>query len=83
MDTQRVEYSAPQREAELRRLRELYAVAQQAYQGTQDEWEQVKAQALAWHRYEQKLVAQRNAMKSALLNLHQAIEKLGEISNGS
>ena len=80
MDRQRVEYSAPRREAELRRLQQLYAVAQQAYQGTQDEWEQAVAQARAWHRYEQQLVHQRNAMNSALLNLNQAIKALEELS---
>jgi len=81
MDTQRVEFSAPQKAAEILHLQELYAVAEQAYKNTFDEWDRAVTQARAWHNYEQKLVSQCHAMNSTLLNLKSAIRAIEEMSS--
>lgn len=78
-DKQRVEFSAPIRSAELLHLRELYETTVQIYSDTHDEWSRATQQARLWHRYEQSLVSQRNAMQSAMSNLITAIKAIEEI----
>jgi flagellar biosynthesis regulator FlaF len=76
MSVERTSFSAPRREAELRRIEELYDVAKAAHSDKCAECEAAYQQLKLWRDYEQSLVYQRNAMQSALQSLYAALHDL-------
>jgi len=74
-DEQRIAFSPVKREEELRRIESLYEAANRAYMEAYEECERATAERDKWHRYQQRLVGERNAMQSALGALRMAIDE--------
>jgi len=72
---QRIEFSPTQREAELRRIESLYKMAERAYLDAHEECERATVEYEKWHRYQRRLVGERNAMQSALQSLRTALDE--------
>lgn len=74
-DEQRTAFNPVKREEELRRIEGLYEMVKRAYLDAHEECERATAERDKWHRYQQRLVGERNAMQSALGALRMAIDE--------
>lgn len=79
-DEQRTAFNPVKREEELRRIEALYEAANRAYMEAYEECERATAERDKWHRYQQRLVGERNAMQSALGALRMAIDEAKKAS---
>lgn len=79
--SERIRLEVSSRRDEIERLREMHKTAERAYLETRDEWDLALEQSRLWHKYEQALLAQRNAMNTAVVNLWSAIKTLAEIES--